>query len=118
MERPTLDADVIIVGAGLAGLVAAAEVADAGKRAIIVDQEPEQNLGGQAMFRGALYLAMAQLRSRQIALGPAQSTEGDVGRPARPVHGRGSSRRAARRARVYDGPDDAADPAKQGLRRL
>ena len=34
--------DVIIVGGGLAGLVAAAEVADAGKRAIIVEQEGEQ----------------------------------------------------------------------------
>ena len=36
------NADVIIIGAGLAGLVAAAELADAGKRVIIVDQEPEQ----------------------------------------------------------------------------
>ncbi|WP_367272093.1 FAD-dependent oxidoreductase, partial [Mesorhizobium sp.] len=39
------DADVIIVGAGLAGLVAAAELAEAGKKIIIVDQEPEQSLG-------------------------------------------------------------------------
>ncbi len=44
------EADVIIVGAGLAGLVAAAELADAGKRVIILDQEPEQNLGGQAFW--------------------------------------------------------------------
>ncbi|TJW33350.1 MAG: FAD-binding dehydrogenase [Mesorhizobium sp.] len=44
------DADVIIVGAGLAGLVAAAELAEAGKRIIIVDQEPEQSLGGQAFW--------------------------------------------------------------------
>ncbi len=43
-------ADVIIVGAGLAGLVAAAELADAGKRVLIVDQEPEQSLGGQAFW--------------------------------------------------------------------
>ncbi|GAC1333020.1 MAG: FAD-binding dehydrogenase [Beijerinckiaceae bacterium] len=49
--------DVIIVGGGLAGLVAAAEVADAGKRAIIVDQEGEQNLGGQAFWSfGGLFL--------------------------------------------------------------
>ncbi len=40
------DADVIIVGAGLAGLVAAAELAEAGKKTIVVDQEPEQSLGG------------------------------------------------------------------------
>ncbi len=47
--RPT-DTDVIIVGAGLAGLVAAAELADAGRRVVIVDQEPEQSLGGQAFW--------------------------------------------------------------------
>ncbi len=34
------DTDVIIVGAGLAGLVAAAELSDAGKRVIMVEQEP------------------------------------------------------------------------------
>ncbi|MFC4453983.1 FAD-binding dehydrogenase [Deinococcus sonorensis] len=47
---PTLDADVIVVGAGLAGLVAAAELADAGKRVLLLDQEGEQNLGGQAYW--------------------------------------------------------------------
>jgi predicted oxidoreductase len=51
------DADVIIVGAGLAGLVAAAEVADAGRRVIIVEQEGEQSLGGQAFWSfGGLFL--------------------------------------------------------------
>jgi predicted oxidoreductase len=51
------DADVIVVGAGLAGLVAATEIADAGKRVIIVDQEGEQNLGGQAFWSfGGLFL--------------------------------------------------------------
>lgn len=49
--------DVIIVGAGLAGLVAAAELADAGKKVIIVDQEPEQSMGGQAFWSfGGLFL--------------------------------------------------------------
>src|SRR6476660_3248533 len=42
--------DVIVVGAGLAGLAAAAEVADAGKRVLLLDQEPEQSLGGQAFW--------------------------------------------------------------------
>jgi len=51
------DAHVIIVGAGLAGLVAAAELADAGKRVIVVDQEPEQSMGGQAFWSfGGLFL--------------------------------------------------------------
>ncbi|MGZ4441837.1 MAG: FAD-binding dehydrogenase [Nocardioidaceae bacterium] len=52
-----MDADVIVVGAGLAGLVAAAEVADAGKRVVLLDQEPEQSLGGQAFWSfGGLFL--------------------------------------------------------------
>lgn len=51
------DADAIVVGAGLAGLTAAAELADRGKRVIIVDQEPEQSLGGQAFWSfGGLFL--------------------------------------------------------------
>src|SRR5262245_41991877 len=51
------DADVIVVGAGLAGLVAATEIADSGKRVILLDQEGEQNLGGQAFWSfGGLFL--------------------------------------------------------------
>ncbi|MER8777577.1 FAD-binding dehydrogenase [Mesorhizobium sp. M0977] len=51
------DADVIIVGAGLAGLVAAAELTEAGKKTIIVEQEPEQSLGGQAFWSlGGIFL--------------------------------------------------------------
>ncbi len=51
------DADVIIVGAGLAGLVAAAELAEAGRKVLILDQEPEQSLGGQAFWSfGGLFL--------------------------------------------------------------
>jgi len=44
------EADVIIVGAGLAGLVAAAELIDAGRRVIILEQEPEASVGGQAFW--------------------------------------------------------------------
>ena len=51
------DADVIVVGAGLAGLVATAELADAGRRVILLEQEPEQSLGGQAFWSfGGLFL--------------------------------------------------------------
>ncbi|WP_061025763.1 FAD-binding dehydrogenase [Bradyrhizobium sp. CCH5-F6] len=51
------EADVIVVGAGLSGLVAATEIADAGKRVIVLDQEGEQSLGGQAFWSfGGLFL--------------------------------------------------------------
>ena len=70
------DADVIIVGAGLAGLVAAAELADAGRRVIVVEQEPEASLGGQAFWSfGGLFLVnspeqrrMGIRDSRELAL--------------------------------------------------
>ena len=52
-----MDADVIVVGAGLAGLVATAELADAGRRVIVVEQESAANLGGQAHWSfGGLFL--------------------------------------------------------------
>ena len=52
-----MDADVIVVGAGLAGLVAAAELAEAGQRVILVEQEPEASLGGQAFWSlGGLFM--------------------------------------------------------------
>jgi predicted oxidoreductase len=51
----TLDADVIVAGAGLAGLVATAELAAAGRRVILLEQEPY--LGGQAFWSfGGLFL--------------------------------------------------------------
>ncbi|GAA2236993.1 MULTISPECIES: FAD-binding dehydrogenase [Kitasatospora] len=52
-----LDADVIVIGAGLAGLVATAELADAGRKVILLDQEPRASLGGQAHWSfGGLFL--------------------------------------------------------------
>lgn len=42
--------DVIVVGAGLAGLVAATEAAERGLTVCVVDQEGPQNLGGQAFW--------------------------------------------------------------------
>lgn len=53
----TAHADVIVIGAGLAGLVATAELVEAGKRVIVLDQEPESGLGGQAWWSfGGLFL--------------------------------------------------------------
>ncbi|MFD7589888.1 FAD-binding dehydrogenase [Kitasatospora sp. NPDC059811] len=52
-----LDADVIVIGAGLAGLAATAELADAGRKVILLDQEPAASLGGQAHWSfGGLFL--------------------------------------------------------------
>jgi uncharacterized protein len=45
-----MDADVIVIGGGLAGLVATAELIDAGRKVILLDQEGEQSLGGQAFW--------------------------------------------------------------------
>src|SRR4051794_537794 len=52
-----MDSDAIIVGSGLAGLVAAGELADLGKRVILLEQEGENSLGGQAFWSlGGLFL--------------------------------------------------------------
>jgi len=57
MGRRMMEYDVIVVGAGLAGLVATAEIADAGKKVLLLDQEPEASLGGQAWWSfGGLFL--------------------------------------------------------------
>ena len=69
-------APVIIVGAGLAGLVAAFELSEQNVETIILDQENEQNLGGQAFWSlGGLFVVdSAQQRrmgikdSRELAL--------------------------------------------------
>ena len=51
------DADIIVIGAGLAGLVAAAEAADAGRSVLLLDQEGASSLGGQAWWSlGGLFL--------------------------------------------------------------
>jgi predicted oxidoreductase len=51
------EADAIVIGAGLAGLVATAELAAKGKHVILLEQEPEQSLGGQAFWSlGGLFL--------------------------------------------------------------
>jgi predicted oxidoreductase len=63
-----MDADAIVVGAGLAGLAAAAELAEAGRRVILVDQEGEQNIGGQAFwsFGGLFFVDSPEQRRMGI----------------------------------------------------
>jgi predicted oxidoreductase len=60
-----MDADAIVVGAGLAGLVATAELADAGRKVLLLDQEPETGLGGQAHWSfGGLFLVKSPEQAR------------------------------------------------------
>ena len=63
-----MDADVIVVGAGLAGLAATAELADAGRRVLLLDQEGEQSLGGQAFwsFGGLFFVDSPEQRRMRI----------------------------------------------------
>ena len=57
MSRTPQQPDAIVVGAGLAGLVAVGELLDAGKSVTIVEQEPAASLGGQAWWSfGGLFL--------------------------------------------------------------
>ncbi|GAA2934012.1 FAD-binding dehydrogenase [Streptomyces enissocaesilis] len=78
------DADVIVIGAGLAGLAATAELVDAGRKVILLDQEPEQSLGGQAhwSFGGLFFVDSPEQRrmrirdSRELALQDWRGTAG------------------------------------------
>lgn len=71
-----MDADVIVVGGGLAGLVTTAEAAGAGLKVLLLDQEPEGSLGGQAFWSfGGLFMVgtpeqrrMGIKDSRELAL--------------------------------------------------
>ncbi|MCX5089183.1 FAD-binding dehydrogenase [Streptomyces sp. NBC_00365] len=62
------DADVIVIGAGLAGLAATAELVDAGRTVILLDQEPEQSIGGQAhwSFGGLFFVNSPEQRRMRI----------------------------------------------------
>ncbi|MDF2991322.1 MAG: putative oxidoreductase [Microbacterium sp.] len=60
-----MDADVIVIGAGLAGLVASTELVRAGKSVLIVDQENAANLGGQAYWSfGGIFLVDSPMQRR------------------------------------------------------
>ncbi len=60
-----MDADVIIIGGGLAGLVASNELVRARRRVVILDQENEANLGGQAFWSlGGLFMVNTPMQRR------------------------------------------------------
>ncbi|QES51804.1 FAD-binding dehydrogenase [Streptomyces venezuelae] len=90
-------ADAIVVGHGLAGLVATAELAAAGRKVLLLDQEPEASIGGQAFWSfGGLFFAdsheqrlMGIKDSRDLAWQDWLGTAGfdrDVDDPAGPDH--------------------------------
>jgi predicted oxidoreductase len=68
--------DAIVIGGGLAGLAAAAEIADRGRRVVILEQEGENSLGGQAFWSlgGLFFVDSPEQRrmkirdSRELAL--------------------------------------------------
>ena len=70
------EGDAIVIGGGLAGLVAAAELADAGRSVVILEQEGSNALGGQAFWSlgGLFFVDSPEQRrmrirdSRELAL--------------------------------------------------
>ena len=120
-----VDADAIVVGAGLAGLVAAAELADAGRRVIILDQEPRR-LRSAGRRSGRSADCSSSIRPEQRRLGirdpaisrcrigsapPASTATKIIGRAAGP-----RPMSISRRAR--NAPGCAAGPADFPGRRL
>src|SRR3989304_4739411 len=67
-----MDADVIVIGGGLAGLTAASELADAGKKVILLDQEPEASLGGQAFWSFGGLMLVNSPEQRRLGLPDAR----------------------------------------------
>ncbi|WP_199038355.1 FAD-binding dehydrogenase [Glycomyces salinus] len=68
-----MDSDVIVVGAGLAGLVATSELVRLGKSVTLVDQEGEQSIGGQAhwSFGGLFFVDSPEQRRMGIKDSPS-----------------------------------------------
>ena len=64
----TQSTDVLVIGWGLAGLVAVSEAVAAGRRVVLVDQEPRTNLGGQAWwsFGGLFFIDSPEQRRMGI----------------------------------------------------
>jgi len=98
------DADVIVVGAGLAGLVAACELVERGRSVVVVDQENANNVGGQAFwsFGGLFFVDSPEQRrlgirdSHELALQDWLGTAGSTGQR---TIGRGSGARLRRLCR-------------------
>ncbi|MFJ5369915.1 FAD-binding dehydrogenase [Bosea sp. CER48] len=71
------ETDVAIVGAGLSGLAAACEIAEAGRKVVLLDQEPEQSLGGQAFWSlGGLFFIDSP-EQRRLRIRDSRDLAGD-----------------------------------------
>src|SRR5699024_9931883 len=91
-----MDADVIVVGAGLAGLVTANRAVARGRRVIVLDAEPTASLGGQAWwsFGGLLLVDSPEQRRLGVRDSPELAFSDWLG-----------SARFARGADRGEGPD-------------
>ncbi|MFE3800102.1 FAD-dependent oxidoreductase, partial [Nocardia tengchongensis] len=70
--------DVIVVGAGLAGLVATHELVKAGRRVLVLDQENRANLGGQAFWSlGGLFFVDSPEQRRHRVKGSRERAQPD-----------------------------------------
>jgi uncharacterized protein len=101
-----MDADAIVIGAGLAGLVATSELARAGRRVLLLEQEPESNLGGQAFwaFGGLFMVGTPEQRRMGIKDSPAlawQDWQGSAFFDRDPDDPAGEDYWASRWARAY-----------------
>ncbi len=73
-----MEADAVVVGHGLAGLVATAELADAGRKVLLVDQESVANIGGQAHWSfGGLFFVDSPEQRRMGIKDSAELAHGD-----------------------------------------
>src|SRR5690625_3862224 len=114
-------ADVVVVGAGLSGLVAARELTARGRSVIVVDAEPAASLGGQAWWSfGGLFLVDSPEQRR---LGVADSPElafadwlGSAQFDSRASRGRGPDRHGYAWAQRY--VELAAGPLRAWLHGL
>jgi len=115
------DADVIVVGAGLSGLVAATELTRRGRSVIVVDAEPAASLGGQAWWSfGGLFLVDSPEQRR---LGVKDSPElafsdwcGSARFDPAAAHGEGPDRHGYAWAEKY--VEFASGPMREWLHRL
>ncbi len=116
-----IEADVVIVGAGLSGLVAAHELTSRGRSVIIVDAEPTASLGGQAWWSfGGLFLVNSPEQRR---LGVKDSAElafsdwlGSAQFDSRAAGGEGPDRHGYAWAKKY--VEFASGPMREWLHRL